>query len=137
MSGRFLEPVLPEGFPAPSGFSHGLLAPAGARLLFVAGQIAWDGERRLVSGGFAEQFRRALENVVAVVRTAGGGPEHLARLTLFVTDRGEYLAALPAVGTAYRAVMGRHYPTMSLLEVQGLLEPGAKVEIEGTAMLPA
>lgn len=133
----FLLPVQPEGFAPPSGYSHGVLAPAGGRLLFIAGQIAWDGERRLVSNRFAEQFRKALENVVDVVRAAGGGPEHLARLTIYVTDRGEYLAALPAVGTAYRAIMGRHFPAMALLEVLGLLEPGAKVEIEGMAVLPA
>jgi enamine deaminase RidA (YjgF/YER057c/UK114 family) len=113
-----------------------MLAPAGGRLLFVAGQIAWDGERRLVASDFPGQFDRALENAVAVVRAAGGGPEHVARLTLYVTDRRQYLADLAAVGDAYRRVMGRHYPAMALLEVQALLEPGALVEIEATAVLP-
>jgi enamine deaminase RidA (YjgF/YER057c/UK114 family) len=136
MTAPFLTPVHPPGFAAPRGYSHGVLAPAGGRLLFVAGQVAWDQERRLVGEGFAGQFGRALENVVAVVRAAGGAPEHLARLTIYVTDRREYLAQLAAIGAAYRAVMGRHYPAMALVEVQALLEPGAVVEIEGTAVLP-
>jgi enamine deaminase RidA (YjgF/YER057c/UK114 family) len=131
-----LTAVAPPGFPAPRGYSHGILAPAGGRLLFVAGQIGWDGERRLVSGGFAAQFGKALENVVAVVRAAGGEPEHLARLTIYVADREEYLAQVAAVGVAYRAVMGHHYPAMALVEVKALVDAGAKVEIEGTAVLP-
>jgi enamine deaminase RidA (YjgF/YER057c/UK114 family) len=133
----FLRAVEPAGFPPPRGYSHGVLAPAGGRLLFVAGQIGWDAEGKLVGDSFVAQFGRALANVAAVVRAAGGAPEHLARLTVYVTDRREYLADLAAVGEAYRAVMGRHYPAMALLEVSGLLEPGAKVEIEGTAVLPA
>ncbi len=137
MSDGFLRAVEPDGFPPPRGYSHGILAPAGGRLLFVAGQIGWDAEGRLVGDAFAAQFGRALANVAAVVRAAGGAPEHLARLTVYVTDRREYLADLAAVGEAYRAVMGRHYPAMALVEVSGLLEPGAKVEIEGTAVLPA
>jgi enamine deaminase RidA (YjgF/YER057c/UK114 family) len=132
-----LEVVNPGELGAPRGYSHGILAPAGGRLLFVAGQIGGDADQRLVEGGFAPQFERALENVVAVVRAAGGAPEDLARLTLYVTDRREYLAALPAVGERYRRVMGRHFPAMALVEVQALLEPGARVEIEATAVLPA
>ncbi len=132
-----LQPVNPAELGAPRGYSNGMLAPAGGRLLFIAGQIAWDGEQRLVAQDFPGQFARALENAVAVVRAAGGGPEHVARLTLYVTDRRQYLANLPAVGAAYRRVMGRHYPAMALLEVQALLEPGALLEIEATAVLPA
>ncbi|MEA2692720.1 MAG: hypothetical protein QOJ16_2107 [Acidobacteriota bacterium] len=132
-----LRPVNPAELGAPRGYSNGILAPAGGRLLFVAGQIAWDGEQRLVAQDFPGQFARALANAVAVVRAAGGGPEHVARLTLYVTDRRQYLADLEAVGGAYRQVMGRHYPAMALLEVQSLLEPGALVEIEATAVLPA
>ena len=131
-----LQPVNPPELGVPRGYSNGILAPAGGRLLFVAGQIAWDGEQRLVADDFPGQFAKALENAVAVVRAAGGGPEHVARLTLYVTDRRRYLADLPAVGEAYRRVMGRHYPAMALLEVQALLEPGALVEIEATAVLP-
>jgi enamine deaminase RidA (YjgF/YER057c/UK114 family) len=119
-----------------SGYSNGMLAAAGARILFVAGQVGWDRERRLVEGGFVAQFEQALENVVAVVRGAGGEPAHVARLTIFVVEKGEYLSLLSAVGAAYRRVLGRHYPTMSLVEVKGLLEPGARVEIEATAALP-
>lgn len=136
MSGWGLEPVDPRELGAPRGYSNGMLAPAGGRLLFVAGQVGWDGEQRLVGPGFVEQFERALANVVTVVRAAGGGPESLGRLTLYVTDKEEYRRALPAVGEAYRRVMGRHYPAMALLEVAGLLEEGAKVEIEGTAVVP-
>ena len=115
---------------------QGAVEPAGARLLFVAGQIGWNENQQLVGDGFAEQFARALTNVVTVVQEAGGEPEHLARLTIYVVDRQEYLAALEEIGGAYRGIMGRHYPAMALVEVAALLEPGAKVEIEGTAALP-
>jgi enamine deaminase RidA (YjgF/YER057c/UK114 family) len=137
VSDGFLRAVEPPGFPPARGYSHGLLAPAGGRLLFVAGQIGWDENQRLVGDDFVEQFDRALRNVLEVVREAGGAPGSVARLVVYVTDNREYLADLAAVGEAYRAVMGRHYPAMALLEVSGLLEPGAKVEIEGTAVLPA
>ena len=129
------QPINPKQLGAPRGYSHGILAPPGARLLFVAGQIGWDEDQQLVEGGFAEQFAQALANVVAVVREAGGEPEDLARLTIYVVDRREYLAALEEIGEAYRGIMGRHYPAMALLEVKALLETGAKVEIEGTAAL--
>jgi enamine deaminase RidA (YjgF/YER057c/UK114 family) len=118
------------------GYSNGILAPAGSRLLFVAGQVGWTRERKLVDGGFVPQIERAFENVAAVVREAGGGPEHVARLTLYVVDKGEYLAQLGAVGAAYRRVFGAHFPAMTLVEVKGLLEPGARVEVEATAALP-
>lgn len=119
-----------------SGYSNGMLAPAGSRILFVAGQVGWDGARRLVDGGFVPQFERALENVAEVVRAAGGEAWHVARLTLYVLDKGEYLAQLGAVGAAYRRVFGKHFPAMTLVEARGLLEPGARVEIEATAALP-
>lgn len=126
----------PAGWRAPVGYSNGMLAPAGGRLLFVAGQVGWDENQRLVEGGFTAQFARALANVVEVVRAAGGGPEYLTRLTLFVVDKDEYAASRKSVGESYRVIMGAHYPAMSLLEVKGLLEPGARVEIEGTAVIP-
>ena len=132
-----LRAINPEELGAPRGYSNGMLATAAGRLLFVAGQVAWDGRQELVGATFAEQFGRALANVVAVVRAAGGEPHHLGRLTIYVIDREEYVAELEAVGRAYRELMGRHYPAMSLVEVAGLLEPGAKIEIEGTAVLPA
>jgi len=129
-------PINPVELGAPRGYSNGMLAPPGARLLFVAGQVGWNEDQRLVGDGFAEQFARALANVVTVVREAGGKPEHLARLTIYVVDRREYLAALREIGAAYRGIMKHHYPAMALVEVSALLEPGAKVEIEGTAALP-
>lgn len=131
-----LETINPAELGAPRGYSNGVLAPAGGRLLFVAGQIGWDGSQKIVSPHFARQFAQALDNVAAVVRAAGGEPAHIARLTLYVTDRYEYLGQLKEVGAEYRRVMGQHYPTMALLQVAALLEPEAKVEIEATAVLP-
>ncbi|MEO1365704.1 MAG: RidA family protein [Acidobacteriota bacterium] len=129
--------VNPPSLGAPRGYANGVLAPAGSRLLMVAGQIAWDGDQRIVSDDFTAQFAQALRNVVAVVEAAGGGAEHLGSLTLYVTDKGEYLAATREVGTAYREICGRHFPAMALVEVRGLLDPRAKVEIQGLAALPA
>ncbi len=129
--------INPESLGAPKGYSNGVLTPAGGRVLFVAGQVAWNEEQRVVSDDFALQFGQALKNVVTVVTAAGGGPEHLARMTIFVTSKDEYVAAAKAIGAAYRALMGRHYPAMTLVEIKALLEEGAKVEIEATAVLPA
>lgn len=132
-----LEPIQPPGWAAPKGYSNGVLAPAGSRLLAVAGQIAWDAEQRLVGReDFALQFRTALANVVAVVRAAGGGPEHLLQLTIFVTDKGAYLACTRELGAAWKELVGRHYPAMALVEVADLLEEGAQVEIQALAALP-
>jgi enamine deaminase RidA (YjgF/YER057c/UK114 family) len=130
-----LIPINPEELGAPRGYSHGILTPQGARILFVAGQVGWDEEQRLAGEGFVAQFERALSNVVSVVRMAGGGRRDIARLTIYVTDRNEYLSELAAVGESYREVMGKHFPAMALVEVAGLVEPGAKVEIEGTAAI--
>jgi enamine deaminase RidA (YjgF/YER057c/UK114 family) len=109
---------------------------ARGELLAIAGMIAWDAREQLVSDEFAAQFRQALANVVAVVAAAGGRPEHVISLTVYVTDKREYIAELAAVGAAYRELMGRHYPAMALVEVAALLEPRAKVEIQGLAVLP-
>jgi enamine deaminase RidA (YjgF/YER057c/UK114 family) len=128
-----LSPVNPETLGAPKGYSNGMLTPAGARILFVAGQIGWDAQGNFVGDDFADQFGKALENVLEVVRAAGGGPESIARLTIYVVDKVEYAAATRRVGEHYRALMGRHFPAMALLEVKSLLEPLAKVEIEATA----
>jgi enamine deaminase RidA (YjgF/YER057c/UK114 family) len=131
------EPIQPEGWARPRGYANGMLAPAGARMLFVAGQIAWDAEQRLVGGAsFAAQFEQALANVLSVLRAAGGEPEQLVRLTVYVTDTRAYQAELFEVGAAWKRLLGRHYPAMALLQVAGLLEPGALVEIEATAALP-
>ena len=131
-----MEPINPENLGAPRGYSNGMLAPAGARMLFVAGQIAWDAQQQVVSQDFAQQFLQALKNVMAVVEGAGGGPEHIGSLTIFVTDKHAYLNDLKNVGAAYREVMGRHYPTMALLEVAALVEDDAQVEIQAIAAIP-
>jgi enamine deaminase RidA (YjgF/YER057c/UK114 family) len=132
-----LETIQPQDWAAPKGYSNGVVAPAGARLLAVAGQIAWDAEQRLVGrGDFAAQFRQALANVVAVVRAAGGGPEHLMQLTIYVTDKRAYLACKRELGLAWKELIGRHYPAMALVQVADLLEDGAQVEIAALAALP-
>lgn len=131
-----LEIINPTELGAPRGYSNGMLAPAGGRLLFVAGQVGWDEKQSICSTDLVAQFEQALKNVLSVVRAAGGDPTHIARLTLYVTDKREYAAAAKAIGERYRAQMGKHFPVMALLEVSGLLEPGAKVEIEATAVLP-
>ncbi|PYP01544.1 MAG: hypothetical protein DMD61_01190 [Gemmatimonadetes bacterium] len=123
--------VNPDVLGRPSGWNHGMLAPAGGRLLFVAGQTA--PER---GGGLVEQWAGALERVLEVVRTAGGGPDHIGRMTVYVIDRQTYLASLKPLGEVHRRLMGRHYPAMALVEVQALLDPNAVVEIEATAVLP-
>jgi enamine deaminase RidA (YjgF/YER057c/UK114 family) len=130
-----LEIVQPEGWPAPKGYVN---AVAGSgRLLFVAGQVGWDPlTGTFASDDLAAQVAQALANVATVLRAAGAEPRHVAHLTWYITDRAEYLAARAAIGTAYRAVMGRHYPAMSLLIVPSLLEQRAKVEIEATAIIP-
>lgn len=128
--------IHPEGWRPPRGFTHGMLTPAGCRLLLIAGQVGWDAEERLVSDLLHEQFARALANVVEVLRTAGGRPEHLVRLTYFVTSCDEYRAQSREIGEHYRALIGRHYPASTLVEVKALLEPGARIEIEATASIP-
>ena len=126
----------PEELGAPKGYSNGILAAPGSRLLFVAGQVAWDSEHRIVSEDFATQFDRALENVLTVIRAAGGLPEHVVRMTLYVRGKTSYMESLRTVGEAWRQSMGRHFPAMTLVEVADLLEEGALVEIEATAALP-
>lgn len=125
----------PAGWPAPRGYANGV--EAAGRLVFVAGQIGWDTGCRLVSSDFVAQAEQALRNVVAVLAEAGGRPEHLVRLTWYVMDRQEYLTAAKPLGDAYRRVLGRHYPAMTAVEVRGLIEEGARVEIEATAVIPA
>jgi len=129
--------INPESLGAPRGYSNGLLADAGGRLLFIAGQIAWDQDQKIVSKDFVEQFDKALANVVAVVRAAGGEPAHIARLLIYVTDKLEYVERTKEVGERYRKHMGKHFPAMALVQVRGLLDDAAKVEIEGIAVLPA
>jgi enamine deaminase RidA (YjgF/YER057c/UK114 family) len=126
--------INPESLGAPRGYSNGLLI-RGESTLFVAGQIGWDENQKIVAGGFVAQFERALRNVMTVVTAANGTAENVGRLTIYVTNKQEYLDGLKEVGAAYRSVMGKHYPAMALLEVSALLEPGAKLEIEATAVL--
>lgn len=127
--------INPESLGAPRGYSNGVLCAPGGALLFIAGQIAWDERQRIVSADFVEQFDRALANVIAVVLEAGGRPEQIARLVIYVTDKSEYGRRTREVGQRWRALMGRHYPAMALVEVKSLLEDEAKVEIEGIAVL--
>ena len=127
--------INPPALARPRGYSHGTLDSG--RVLFVAGQIAWNERAEIVSERFVDQFDRALANVLEVVRAAGGPPESVARLTIYVVDKREYLDAQHDVGEKYRARMGRHYPAMTLVEVKSLLEAAAKVEIEATAIIPA
>ena len=128
-----LRAVNPDSLVAPRGYSHGM--KGAGEVLFVAGQIGWDREGRMVAGGFVAQFTQALENVLAVVRAAGGAPESLARLVLYVTDKREYRAQQREIGQAYRRLMGKHFPAMALVEVAGLLEDEARIEIEAVALL--
>ncbi len=127
--------VNPPNFPKPRGYTNGVLCGPG-RPLFIAGQVAFDQQARIVSPDFATQFLAALDNVIGVVRAAGGGSEHLVRLLVFVTDLEKYRDAQPVIGAGWRERMGAYWPAMSLVKVSGLLEPGALVEIEGTAVLP-
>jgi enamine deaminase RidA (YjgF/YER057c/UK114 family) len=128
-----LAPVNPAALATPRGYSHGM--KGAGELLFVAGQIGWDREGRLVSGDFVDQFARALDNVLEVVRAAGGGPDSVARMVAYVTDKAEYRRRTRELGAAWRQRMGLHYPAMALVEVKSLLEDGALVELEATAVL--
>ena len=129
--------INPDSLGAPSGYSHGVVADASGKLLFIAGQIAWDQKQKIVSEDFVEQFDRALANVVTVLSAAGGKPEHIVRLVIYVTDKIEYRERTREVGERYRKHLGKHFPAMVLVQVAGLLDDAAKVEIEGMAVLPA
>jgi enamine deaminase RidA (YjgF/YER057c/UK114 family) len=128
--------INPPSLGPPSGYSNGVLADGG-KLLFIAGQIASDENRKIVSDDFVEQFDKALENVIAVLNAAGGQTGNLVRLMIYVTDKHEYRERTREVGEHYRKHMGKHFPAMVLVQVAGLLEDSAKVEIEGMAVLPA
>jgi enamine deaminase RidA (YjgF/YER057c/UK114 family) len=126
----------PPGWPRPRGYANGVAAPGDGTLVFVAGQIGWDAEGSFPSADLVDQVRLTLENVVAVLREAGGRAEHVTRMTWYVVDRAEYLARGAEIGSVYREVMGRHFPAMSAVEVSALMESDAKVEIEATAVVP-
>ena len=131
MSFKLINPV---ALAAPSGYSHGVSAPAG-QLLFIAGQIAVDKHNQIVSDDIVEQFNRALANVIVVLEAAGGKPEHVTRFVIYVTDKIEYRERRREIGQIYRRHMGKHFPAMVLVQVAALLEDAAKVEIEATAVL--
>lgn len=128
-----LTPVNPDSLARPVGFSHGM--KGSGDLVFVAGQIGWNREGRMVSDDLALQFAQALENVLDVVWAAGGSPTSVARMTVYVTDKADYVRKRKAIGEAWRKRMGKHYPAMALVEVVALVEDDAKVEIEATAVL--
>ena len=123
----------PPGWPEPRGYANGMLAEG--RLVFVGGQIGWDASGAFAPG-LADQVRQTLLNIVAVLAEADAKPEHVARLTWYITDRDDYLAQQKEIGAAYREVMGRHFPAMAVVQVVSLVEAEAKVEIEATAVLP-
>ncbi len=124
----------PPGWPAPKGYSNGIAAQG--RMVFVGGQIGWDEAGRFAEGGFVGQTRQILKNILAVLAEAGGGPEHLVRMTWYVVDMAEYNAVQEELGAAYREILGRHFPAIALVQVAGLAEAQARVEIEATAVVP-
>ncbi len=127
--------INPESLGAPRGYSNGILTAPVGRLLFISGQVAWDDQQQIVSQDLAEQFDRALANLITVVTEAGGFPEQIARLAIYVTDLDEYRRRTTEIGEHYRRRMGRYFPAMVLVEVKSLLDERAVVEIEGTAIL--
>ena len=128
-----VERLQPPGWPQPKGYANGMAGRG--RTVLLGGQIGWDPEGRFAAG-FVGQVEQALRNILAVLAEAGGGPEHIGRMTWYVTDMAEYRDSLRALGPVYRAVMGRHFPAMTLVQVVALVEPEARVEIEATALIP-
>ena len=124
----------PPGWKRPRGYSNGIAASG--RTVFVAGQVGWNAEEKFETDDFAGQFTQALRNIAAVLAEAGAKPEHVTRFTIFMTSKREYYASLKNIGEGYRAVFGRHYPTMTAVEVSALMEDRAKLEIEATAVVP-
>jgi enamine deaminase RidA (YjgF/YER057c/UK114 family) len=124
----------PPGWPRPKGYANGLSARG--RTIFTAGVVGWDENERFAAADLAGQFRQVLENILAILAEDGAGPEHVVRMTCYVTSRDDYVAALPEIGAAWRELMGRNYPAMAVVEVSALVEPEAKVEIEATAVVP-
>ena len=127
--------LLPPGWPRPRGYSNGIAASG--RMIFTAGIIGWDENEQFVTDDLAGQFRQVLINTIAVLAEAGAAAEHIVRMTWYVTDREEYLASLPAIGAAYRELIGRNFPAMAVVEVSALVEAAARIEIETTAVIPA
>jgi enamine deaminase RidA (YjgF/YER057c/UK114 family) len=130
-----IQVLQPPGWAKPKGYSNGI-AVKGGTTVFIAGQVAFNSEGVFEEKTFSGQFRQTLKNTLAVLAEAGGGPEHIVRMTWYVTDKKEYLGAIKEVGAAYRELIGRHYPAMAVLQVAGLMEDEAKLEIESTAVIP-
>jgi len=124
----------PAGWPRPKGYALGIAAPGTP--VYLSGQIGWNARGEFAGETLAAQVEQALRNIVEVLAEAGGRPEHLVRLTWYVVDKAEYTSAQKAIGTAYRAVLGRHYPAMAVVVVSALVEDAARVEIEATAVIP-
>ncbi|WP_033069127.1 RidA family protein [Thalassospira australica] len=130
-----LKIIQPDGWKQPKGYANGVLAD-GAQL-YIGGQIGWNEDQVFVAKDFVGQMEQALKNIVAVLEAAGGKPEHIARLTWYVTDKKEYLAHQREVGQAYQRVLGKHFPAMTMVVVKALVEDEALVEIEATAAIPS
>ena len=126
--------VQPEGWPRPRGYANGIVAEG--RVLFISGQVAWNEREQFESDDIVDQVRQALRNAVTMLQAGGARPEHVARMTWYITDKREYLARGKEIGKVYRELMGSHYPTMSMVQVAALMEDRAKVEIEVTAVIP-
>ena len=133
MNDNDFEILQPKNWPAPKGYANGIAAEG--RQVFIAGQIGWNAEAKLVSDDFVAQAEQALSNIVQVLAEAGGEPRHLVRMTWYLTDKSEYAGRQKEIGQAYRRVIGRHFPAMTAVVVAGLLEEGARVEIEATAVI--
>jgi enamine deaminase RidA (YjgF/YER057c/UK114 family) len=130
-----MEVLLPKGWDAPVGYANGIAVPAG-KIVFVAGQVGWDERQKFHSEEIAPQFEQALKNILAVLAEAGGRPEHICRITAYCCDKPAYLKARPQLGKIWRALMGKHYPCMSMIFVSDLLDSPGKIELEATAVLP-
>ena len=130
-----MDVLLPESWAPPIGYANGIAVPAG-RIVFIAGQVGWDAQQKFHSEEIAPQFEQALKNVLAVLAAAGGRPEHICRMTAYCCDKPAYLAARPRLGKIWRALMGTHYPAMSMIFVSDLLDPPGKIELEATAVIP-
>jgi enamine deaminase RidA (YjgF/YER057c/UK114 family) len=129
-----MKTLLPPGWPRPKGYANAVSARG--RTIFTAGLVGWDEEERFTAGDLVGQFRQILFNLVDILAEDGAGPEHVVRMTCYVVSRDEYVVGLTGIGEAWRETMGRHYPAMAVVEVSGLVEPAARIEIEATAMVP-
>jgi len=132
-----IEIVQPDGWKKPKGYANGVVLSGASKIVFVAGQVAWDAEQRIVGrGDFGAQFEQTLRNIATVLQAAGAKPEQIVRLTVYVTDKQMYVAHAKKIGVIWKDIVGRHYPAMTLVEVADLLEEGALLELEATAAIP-